>query len=69
MDELKFTCCFCNKTIESSKVNPADINILINIDKPEHEQYSQNFWCHVECFREKLHDAIKMHFHLHNMLD
>ena len=69
MNEYKFRCCFCNKTIESSAVDPADINVLINIDKDKNQQISQNFYCHIGCFREKLHEAMKMHFHLHNILD
>lgn len=67
--ELNYRCCFCNKKIESTKTDPADINILINIDKSGEQQVSQNFYCHVKCFQEKLHDSIKMHFHLHNILD
>lgn len=66
---LDYLCCFCNQVIKSTKVDPADINLQINIDKPKTQQYSQTFWCHVECFRSKLHDAMKMHFHLHNILD
>lgn len=69
MKDLKFKCCFCNQTIESSKTDPADINIAINIDKDEDQQCDQFFYCHVLCFRERLHDAVKMHFHLHNILD
>jgi hypothetical protein len=69
MDNIKFRCCFCNRGIESSKVDPADINILINIDKPADQRYSQDFYCHVMCIREKLHEDFKMHFHLHNILD
>ena len=55
--------------IESSKTDPADVNVLINIDKPKEQQYNQTFYCHVHCFREKLHNAMHMHFHLHNILD
>jgi formiminotetrahydrofolate cyclodeaminase len=69
MNGLKFRCCFCNKGIESSKTNPAEINVLINLDKSKDQQYNQNFYCHVECFREKIHEAMRMHFHLHNILD
>lgn len=67
--ELKFTCCFCGKTIKSSKTDPAHINVLINFDKIADRQFSQDFFCHVDCFREKLDNKIKMHFHLHNILD
>lgn len=68
-NELNFKCCFCNQTILSSKTDPAEINVLINIDKSEDQQYSQNFYCHIACFKEKLHEKIAMHFHLHNILE
>lgn len=68
MEESKFGCCFCNQIIRSSRTDPADVNILINIDKEKDQQYSQTFWCHVECFRDKLHEKVRIHFHLHNIL-
>lgn len=69
IETLKYTCCFCNKSIESSKTDPCDVNLIINIDKEESLQYSQDFYCHVACFRTILHEKIRMHFHLHNILD
>lgn len=69
MNEYKFKCCYCAQSIESSSVDPTDISVIINIDKEKDQQMSQDFYCHVNCFREKLHDSIKMHFHLHNILD
>ena len=36
--DLGFTCCFCNNGIASDKVNPCDLNILINMDKPKDKQ-------------------------------
>ena len=39
--KLDLLCCFCNQGIELSKVNPADLNIQINFDKPKDQQYSQ----------------------------
>ena len=67
--DLRFMCCFCNQSIEPSKTDPADVNVLINIDKPKEQQCNQSLYCHIECFREKLHNAIKIHFHLHNIMD
>jgi hypothetical protein len=59
MQELKYRCCFCNMLIESDNVNPCDLNILINIDKPKDKQDNQTFYCHIACFKEKLHEEIK----------
>ena len=69
MTELNFRCCFCNQLIESSKSDPADVNVLINIDKDKEQHYNQTFYCHINCFRATLHAGMKMHFHLHNILD
>ena len=69
MENIEFICCFCNQEIKSSKTDPADINILINIDKPKERQCNQTFYCHIECFREKIHPNLKIHFHLHNILN
>lgn len=61
MIELKYRCCFCNNMIKSTEVDPCDLNILINIDKPKDKQDNQTFYCHINCFREKLHtDILKM---------
>jgi hypothetical protein len=69
MNELNYRCCFCNQLIEPSKTDPADVNVLINIDKGKEQQYNQTFYCHTQCFREKMHLSMQMHFHLHNILD
>lgn len=66
---LEFLCCFCNTEIESSKFNPVDINLLINIDKPKDLQYSQTFYCHLECFHGRLHDSMKNYLYLKSLVD
>jgi len=50
--ELAFECCFCGEGITSSKTDPCDLNVLINIDKPKSEQYNQTFYCHLTCFKK-----------------
>ena len=57
--ELCYRCCFCNTKIQSSNVDPSDVNILINIDKPEEKRDNQTFYCHVNCFRENMHSAMR----------
>ncbi len=58
-------CCFCNKNIKSDEINPCDINILTNWDKSKERQHNQTFWCHVECFREKLHKDVQKNLVVH----
>lgn len=43
MEELNYTCCFCNKTVENK--NTVHITICIN-----NQQCSQSFYCHIYCF-------------------
>lgn len=59
-----FECCFCKKRIEENKVDPCDINIVINseMQKSCNNRSSQNFWCHFECLKEKLHKDIQGYF-------
>jgi hypothetical protein len=66
---IKYLCCFCGQSIDSSKTDPAEISVLINFDKECDQQVAQLFYCHITCFREKLNDQIKIHFHLHNISD
>jgi len=65
MQELKYRCCFCNKIIESTKVDPCDINILINLDKPKQQQDNQTFYCHIDCFKEKMHQEMRKSLVVH----
>lgn len=65
MNKSGVACCFCNLTIESDSVNPCDINLLTNWDKAKDKQHSQFFWCHLECFKEKLHKDIQQHLVVH----
>ena len=65
--ELQFLCCFCNQSISSSNMDPAEINILINIDKSNDRQYNQTFFCHTLCFKERLDDKIKISFYLQTL--
>ena len=60
-NKLEFECCFCNQGIESNKTDPCDINVLINFDKVEDRQYSQNFFCHLMCLKAKLSPKIPLY--------
>lgn len=58
---MEFECCFCGKNIESSKINPCIISILTNFDKSKERQYSQDFFCHITCFKEKIASHIPLY--------
>lgn len=49
----KKQCWFCGKGIvEHNGVDPCEVTIYSNADKPEDEQTYQAMWCHIECFRK-----------------
>lgn len=62
---IEVTCCFCNKKIKSDSINPCDLNILTNWDKSPNYQNNQTFWCHFECFKDKLHQDVQKHVMVH----
>ena len=55
-------CCFCKENIKSDHVNPCNLNILTNWDKLPDRQDDQDFWCHAQCFEEKLHPQLRSYF-------
>jgi len=61
---LEYTCCFCNEDIVSDIRNPCDVSVLTNIDKPKTKQCNQTFYCHVDCFKEKMHPKPGYYFML-----
>ena len=43
MSKENVLCSFCNQKIESDNLNPYDINISTNWDKPKSNQHNQTF--------------------------
>lgn len=60
IEKLKFTCCFCNKGIQQTEIDPMNINIMGNYDKYLKKNMtlkdlpSQDFYCHFACLKNKL---------------
>ena len=67
--DRRYLCCFCNTFIESSNGDPCEIDILINITQPKNKQYNQVFYCHINCFKEQLHEQIKPYFYLECLVE
>lgn len=59
--ENKVACCFCGEGIASSPIDPCSINILINWDKSRDKQYSQDFFCHITCFKKQILPTIPLY--------
>lgn len=59
INELKFTCCFCNKKIENTDIDPCNINIMANYDKDIEYKPTQDFFCHFSCLKNSFHNYYK----------
>ena len=53
--KTEYQCCFCAKVIESGRVDPCDLNILTNSFKAWEQRNNLSFYCHIQCFKSKLH--------------
>jgi hypothetical protein len=54
------SCCFCDEDIIITDIDPCDITIMANWISPHRtKRRDQFFWCHLECFRSKMHDGVK----------
>lgn len=51
-------CCFCNISIIPTNDDPCDIIISSASERESDLPESQSFYCHVICFKEKLHPNI-----------
>lgn len=61
-DNTGMTCCFCNEGIKGDNTNPCDINITTNWDNQKNDPKHQTFWCHWQCFQQKMHKDLQQHF-------
>lgn len=66
---MNVSCCFCGTRVESNDVNPCEVNVLKNWDKPRFKQHDQSFWCHLECFKERMHIDLQQHLLIHLLSD
>jgi len=64
-----YVCCFCDTFIEPSNGDPCEVDILINFDKPKNKQSNQSFYCHINCFKNQLHEQIKSYFYLECLVE
>jgi hypothetical protein len=53
---IKYECCICKETVASgelagSNLDPCELLLIVNFDKPREEHKEQSFFCHFECFR------------------
>ena len=62
-------CCFCNKGVVETKIDPCDISIITGWNRPKSKRRDQFFWCHLECFRSKMHPSLAKRLVLETLVD
>ena len=59
MINIECQCCFCGEGIEesaagASRLDPCAVVLVVNWKKSEEEQASQQFFCHLACFKKSV---------------
>jgi hypothetical protein len=59
MREREYECCFCKKGIgpidgHSHRMDPCALVIIGNWISPSEQQLSQQYFCHIECFKAQI---------------
>jgi len=67
MENKKFQCCFCDKAIESNQIDITSLIVVSNWDKNQDQQQEQQFFCHINCLKNKLSENAPLY--IINMID
>lgn len=59
ISRLEFRCCFCNKNINQTDIDPCNIKITGNWFETNGSQLSRDFCFHFSCLETRLHNYIK----------
>lgn len=54
-----YQCCICKETVTSdvaSPLDPCSLILVSNIDRPRDDQKEQEFFCHLDCFRQLINN-------------
>ena len=65
MGSLECQCCFCGQGIErgggvDGKLDPCAVVVVGYWQEEGSQQLEQQFFCHLECFKAKMHDSSYM---------
>jgi hypothetical protein len=61
MPILTYQCCFCGEVVGTGSagghdLDPCAVVLIGNWSAPDHMQLSQQFFCHLACFKQKITD-------------
>jgi len=57
----QYQCCFCGKQITNKSPNPCSLAITTGFVLPADKQINQGFFCHIECFEERMHPSTQLY--------
>lgn len=56
-----YQCCFCGTAIQGRSPDVAGLLFTTAIDGGPEGQHEQQFYCHTECLRERLHKSANLY--------
>lgn len=62
-DNLEFSCYVCNKTIKPQGFDVSAVVLITNWDNKEKER-SQQFFCHIDCFKKTAHKNMQSELYI-----
>lgn len=57
----EYQCCFCGKGIAHISPDVAGLLYTTCADRGHESQLDQQFWCHTECLKQRLHPSVNMY--------
>lgn len=61
MNKTIYQCCFCDKSIESNNLDVVSLFATTNWDKEVDKQHEQQFFCHINCFKQQLGKSVPLY--------
>lgn len=53
-----YQCVFCAKRINKGALDVSSLILILKWDRPRDVQRTQQFFCHAECFRSRIHESV-----------
>jgi hypothetical protein len=61
MMRIEYQCCFCGKGIDDGLGDPCGLALMTELRLPTEKQLTQGFYCHIKCFKERLHSSVPLY--------
>jgi hypothetical protein len=67
MAHQQYQCCFCGEMISDRTPDPCSLALTAGFTQAPDRQVNQGFFCHMECFKKRLHPTTP--FYAEDILD